>query len=168
MFIYLYGLSGAGKNFVGGVLQESFGFTFYDGDLDLTDELRAAVRTQQPFTEAMRDRFYDIIETRIGELRRGNRFLALGQATFKERHRRQILAAYPDTIFVLVEADFQMRMTRLQRRSNQVTTDYARRIDQFFEPPQHETFTIFNSGTRADVAAQCLALLSQLAQTGRC
>lgn len=167
MFLYLFGLSAAGKNYVGRVLQETFGFTFYDGDLDLTDELREAVRKQQPFTEEMRDRYYAVIVQRIAELRRETRFLAFGQATFKERHRRQILAAYPDAVFVLVTADFSLRMERLRRGSNPVTAEYAQRIDQFFEPPQHPCYTIHNSGTRADVAGQCLDLLSELALTGK-
>lgn len=167
MLLYLYGLAAAGKNYVGGVLQESFGFTFYDGDIDLTEELREAVRAEQPFTDAMRDRFYAVVIRRMGELRGAIPFLAFGQATFKERHRRQILAAYPEVIFVLVTADFGVRMARLQDGMNPVTADYAQRIDAFFEPPGHPTYTIDNSGTRADVAAQCLALLSELARTGR-
>jgi gluconate kinase len=168
MLLYLYGLAAAGKNYVGEVLQESFGFTFYDGDLDLTDELREAVRTQQPFTDAMRDRFYAVVLRRIGELQADIPFLAFGQATFKERHRQQILAAYPEVVFVWVTADFSLRMDRLQDGLNPVTADYAQRIDAFFEPPGHPTYIIDNSGTRADVAAQCLALLSELARTGRC
>ncbi|MEZ4517842.1 MAG: shikimate kinase [Chloroflexota bacterium] len=167
MLIYLFGLSAAGKNYVGRVLEETFGFTFYDGDLDLTEEMRDAVRTQQPFTEEMRDRYYTVIVERITELRQDNRFLAFGQATFKERHRQQILAAHPDTVFVLISADLSIRMERLQRGNNPVTAEYARFIDQFFEPPQHPVCTIHNSGTRSDVADQCLYLLSDLARTGK-
>lgn len=167
MILYLYGLAAAGKNYVGGVLEESFGFTFYDGDLDLTDELREAVRAEQPFTDAMRDRFYAVVVRRIGELREQVPFLAFAQATFKERHRQQILAAYPETVFVLVTADFDVRMARLQDGMNPVTADYAQRIDAFFEAPQHATMVIDNSGSRSAVAGQCLALLSELAHTGR-
>lgn len=167
MLLYLYGLSAAGKNFVGHVLEDSFGFTFYDGDWDLTDELREAVRTKQPFTDDMRDRYYAIIVRRLAELRASNPFLVFGQATFKERHRQQILAAHPDTIFVLITADLSLRMGRLQRGNNPVTADYAQRIDQFFEPPQHPSYTIHNSGTRSDVVRQCLNLLSELARTGK-
>lgn len=168
MLIYLYGLAGAGKNYVGGVLQDTFGFAFYDGDLDLTGELREAIHTNRPFTDEMRDRFYEVVSRRIGELRIDFRFLTYGQATFKERHRRQILAAYPDTIMVLVTADFPVRMARLQHDDRLIAADYARRIDPFFEPPQHPTFQIDNSSTRANVEAQCLALLSEPARTGRC
>lgn len=168
MLIYLYGLAGSGKDFVGGVLRDSFGFTFYDGDRDLTEELREAIRTEQPFTDAMRDRYYAVIIERIGRLRNDFPFLAFGQATFKERHRRQIMAAYPDVNLVLVTADFALRMERLRRDDRLIPAGYARRIDAYFEPPQHATYRIDNSGTRADMADACLALLSELARTGRC
>ena len=65
MFLYLFGLPAAGKNYVGQVLADEFGYTFYDGDLDLTDELRDAVRDGRPFTDPMRDRFYDALVLRI-------------------------------------------------------------------------------------------------------
>ena len=69
MFLYLFGLPAAGKNYVGQVLADEFGYTFYDGDLDLTDELRHAVRDGRPFTDPMRDRFYTALVERIAALR---------------------------------------------------------------------------------------------------
>lgn len=164
MFIYLFGLPAAGKNFVGQVLAEDFGFEFYDGDLDLTPELREAVRNQQPFTEAMRDRFYDRLVERIAALRLAYPDLAFGQATFKERHRRQILAAYPDVMFVLVRAEESVRMARLRLGSTAVTEEYARRIASFFEPPQHAHAVIDNNGSRAEVVRQLARLLAAAAE----
>ena len=34
VFLYLFGLPAAGKNYVGQVLADAFGYTFYDGDRD--------------------------------------------------------------------------------------------------------------------------------------
>ncbi len=66
--LYLFGLPAAGKNFVGTVLADTFGYTFYDGDLDLPKAMREAVRDGRPFTDEMRDEFYATIIDRIGEL----------------------------------------------------------------------------------------------------
>ena len=159
MFIYLFGLPAAGKNFVGQVLAEEFGYTFYDGDWDLTDELRDAVREQRPFTDAMRDRFYAVLSERIAELRQTCPDLAFCQATFKERHRAQIAAAFPDVVFVLVEADEAVRLSRLARGDNPVTVAYARQIAAFFEPPRHPHAVIRNEGGRAEVVAQLARLV---------
>ncbi len=162
MFLYLFGLPAAGKNYVGEVLAEAFGYTFYDGDLDLTDELRDAVRDGRPFTDPMRDRFYAALVARIAELRRDHDNLAFCQATFKERHRAQMAAAFPDVVFVLVAASDAVRLARLARGSNPVTVEYAQRIAAFFEPAQHPHFVIRNEGGRAEVVEQLRALLAWL------
>jgi gluconokinase len=159
MLIYLFGLPAAGKNYVGRVLVEEFGYTFYDGDLDLTPEMRNAVHDERPFTDAMRDLFYDTLIERIAELRAEHPALAFGQATFKERHRRRVAAAFPDVQFVLVVADEETRLARLSRGENPVTVEYARRIAEFFEPPEHPHQVIVNEGDREEVVAQLGGLL---------
>lgn len=160
MFIYLFGLPAAGKNYVGQVLAEEFGFVFYDGDLDLTPEMRAAVRDQVPFTDDMRDRYYTSLVKRIAELRRTIPDLAFGQATFKERHRRLIAASFPDVIFVLVQANEAVRMARLRAGNSAVTEEYARLIGSYFDPPQHDHVVIENNGRREAVVRQLGHLLS--------
>jgi len=160
MLIYLFGLPAAGKNYVGEVLAEEFGYTFYDGDLDLTPEMREAMREGRPFTEGMRDRFYALLIGRIAELRPAHPDLAFCQATFKERHRDLIAEAQPDIVFVLVEADEAVRVMRLARGDNPVTVEYAQRIAGFFEPPRHPHFIITNNRGRAEVVRQLAALLA--------
>lgn len=163
MLIYLFGLPAAGKNFVGRILAETFGFTFYDGDLDLTEEMRDAVREERPFTTAMRDRYYAILIDRIGELLREFPDLAFGQATFKEHHRELIREAFPDVVFVLVEADAAVRADRLARGGNPVTVEYAQLIDSLFEKPRHPHFVITNNDDRADAVRQLDSLLAWFA-----
>ena len=164
MFLYLFGLPAAGKNYVGQVLAEEFGYTFYDGDLDLTDELRDAVRDGRPFTDPMRDRFYAALVARIAKLRRDHADLAFCQATFKERHRAQMAAAFPNVVFVLVAAGEAVRLARLARGGNPVTVDYAQRIAAFFQPPQHPHFIIHNEGSRAEVVRQLARVLQEMAE----
>lgn len=161
-FLYLFGLPAAGKNFVGRALADTFSYTFHDGDLDLPETMRAAVREGRPFTDEMRDAYYTAIVERIGELRTENTRLAFGQATFKERHRQQIAAAYPDVIFVLIEATEELRMERLARGNNPVTIDYARRIASFFEPPQHAHYTIYNNFDTAFVISQLELMMASI------
>ncbi len=92
MLIYLFGLPAAGKNYVGEVLAEEFGYTFYDGDLDLTPEMRDAVREGRPFTEVMRDRFYAVLVGRLAALRPAHPDLAFLPGHFQgappRTHRR--------------------------------------------------------------------------------
>lgn len=163
MLIYLFGLPAAGKNYAGRVLAEEFGFTFYDGDLDLTQEMHDAVRDERPFTDEMRDRFYLLLIDRIAELSARFPDLAFCQATFKEHHRQQIIESFPDAVFVLVEAKVEVRRSRLARGGNPVTVEYAQRIDGLFERPRHPHFIITNNDGREDVVRQLAGLLSWLA-----
>lgn len=158
-FIYLFGLPAAGKNFAGRVLEEEFGYTFYDGDNDLTQEMRDAVRDGRPFTDPMRDRYYALLADRIAVLRDRHPRLAFCQATFKEKHRELMWARYPDVVFVLVEATPAVRVSRLARGGNPVTVDYAQRIDSLFEQPSQPHFVIANNDGREDVVRQLAALL---------
>ena len=161
MFFYLFGLPAAGKNFVGRILAEEFDYTFYDGDVDLTQEMIDAIREERPFTNAMRDRFYRSLIDRIAALRVAHSRLAFGQATFKERHRVLMHEAFPDVIFVLVEADPAVRRRRLARGGNPVTVAYAERIDSLFEPPRQPHVVIRNNGGREEVVDQLEALLAR-------
>ncbi len=162
MFFYLFGLPAAGKNFVGRVLAEAFDYSFYDGDLDLTPEMLDAMGEERPFTDAMRDRFYRLLVDRIAVLRAAHSRLAFGQATFKERHRAWMHEAFPDVIFVLVEADPAVRRRRLARGGNPVSVRYAERIDKLFEPPRHPHVVIRNNGGRKAVVDQLAAMLAGL------
>jgi replication-associated recombination protein RarA len=56
--IIVFGKSGAGKTFIGQQIGKSMGFHFYDGDSDLTQEVKEAISANEPFTPEMRDRLY--------------------------------------------------------------------------------------------------------------
>ncbi len=58
MLLIVFGLPGAGKTYVGKLLKDEFGFYFYDGDRDLTDEMRQALKEKKLFNDSMRDVFF--------------------------------------------------------------------------------------------------------------
>jgi gluconate kinase len=159
MLIYLFGLPAAGKNYVGEVLAEQFGFYFHDADCDLTADMHEAIRLGQPFTEAMRDRFYDVVIDRIEELTASHQNVAVAQATFKEKHRNRILECFPQALMVLVEADEAIRIERLRRGNNLITADYARQIASFYEPPECDCVVLENNDGREAVVRQLMGLL---------
>jgi gluconate kinase len=159
MLIYLFGLPAAGKNYVGEVLAEEFGFYFHDADWDLTADMREAIRLRQPFTEEMRDRFYDVVIDRLEELTAAHENVAVAQATFKEKHRQRILQHFPGAIMVLVEADEEVRLERLRKGNNLITVEYARQIAGFYEQPEHSVVAIQNDDGREAVVGQLAWLL---------
>jgi gluconate kinase len=165
MLIYLFGLPAAGKNYVGEVLAEEFGFHFHDADCDLTAEMHEAIRLGQSFTEAMRDRFYDVVIERIEELTVTHENVAVAQATFKEKHRNRILERFPQALMVLVEADEAVRIERLQRGNNLITADYARQIAKHYEPPTCDCVVLENNDGREAVVKRLADLLKLRTET---
>lgn len=164
MLLILFGLPGAGKNYVGRILAEDFGFHFHDGDDDLPLDMRAAIQNKQAATQAMRDSHTDNIITRIADLQRGHANVALAAAFFKERNRLQLLAHYPDARFVLIKTTRDLLLERLARRQNHLAdTEYALKIFAFFEPPQaHPYITLQNIGDRAAVKREVERVLGEL------
>jgi gluconokinase len=158
--LILFGLSGAGKNYVGRILRDDYGMFFYDADTDLTPEMQDAISRQERISDAARDAFFEIVVERIRQLRSRERNLVVSQAIYKEKHRELILRNFPDAQFVWVQAPWDAITARLtQRNDTPSTLAYAQKIASLFEPPQIRHFVIDNIAGRDDVKRQIDAIL---------
>ena len=90
--LFLFGLAGSGKSFVGNLIGAHAGWHVYHADDDLTDEMRQALAEHRPFTGPMRDRFFAIVVERIRALQREHPRLVVTQAVYKRQHRDYLLA----------------------------------------------------------------------------
>lgn len=157
-----FGQSGAGKSFVGRVCAEELGFEQYDGDRDLTPEMRGALREHRVFTAEMRAEFTLVlcrgIRERWRELARSDRRipgLAVCQGLFKRRDRDQLQRAHPDARLVWVRAPDALIEARLQQRAGHLASSaYARLVNSGFEPPAAGSDVLDNDGDRARIVAQ--------------
>jgi len=162
-----FGQSGAGKSFVGRICAEEFGFEQYDGDRDLTPEMRDALREQRLFTPEMRAEFTTVLSRSIGQ--RWSEYarsqapvpgLAVCQGLFKIRDRAQLRRAHPDARMIWVRASEALIATRLQKRTGHVASSaYARMINSGFEPPAVDSDILDNDGDRARIIEQLRAYL---------
>lgn len=137
--LILFGLAGAGKTYVGTILQKYFGFYLYDGDNDLTGEMKKALVEQRVFTDAMRDVFFHNLIQSIAGVKKNHVRLAVSQTCIKEKYRLQILQAFPEAQFILIASDEKIRRQRLTRRkqySFEKNRAYVRIMDDNFETPQ--------------------------------
>lgn len=145
MIIILFGLPGAGKTYVGGLIQRHFGHLFYDGDQDVTDAIRDAIAAKQPFTDEMRDEFFSILFSSMERLSKTNDTLVVAQTFIKERYRLQALKHFPEVKFILVETRRSVRELRLvSRLVMPLDPDYARQMEKHFDAPQIEHVVIHN------------------------
>lgn len=145
MTIVVFGLPGAGKTYVGRILEKYFDFLLYDGDVDLSDEMHKAIKMQKPFTNTMRDEFFARVIKRMQTLIKEHAKLAVAQTFIKEKYRHQVRVVDPKALFLLVQTSQAIREKRLsKRKALPLPLDYARQMVANFEQPKIPHTILFN------------------------
>lgn len=149
--IILFGLSGTGKTYVGKILNKYFDYYFYDGDNDLTEEMKGAIKTKTVFTDQMRNKFFKILINKIQDLNIKYPKLVVAQTFIKEMYRLQLIKVIPKTKFVLVETKKEIREKRLMDRTDYpLDIEYARIMEKNFEEPKINHLIIVNNDIGED------------------
>lgn len=144
--IILFGLPGVGKTYTGELISERFDYYFYDGDQELTHQLKFAIYNQQTVTDRMRDEFFQRIINRIKTLQCSYKKIVLAQMFIKEKYREWILNEFPEAKLILIFADSEIRELRLQaRREFSLHLNYARKMVANFDVPHIPHQKIINN-----------------------
>jgi len=134
--IILFGLPGTGKTFVGKVFGKYFDYYFYDGDNDLTKEMKIAIKTKTVFTDQMRDAYFKILISKIKDLNLKQNKFVVAQTFIKEKYRLALLKKIPEAKFILVETKKEIREKRLlDRVGYPLDLEYARKMEENFDKP---------------------------------
>lgn len=152
--LFLFGLSGAGKSYVGNLIGELSGWHVYHADDDLTDEMILALKEQRPFTERMRDDYFPVVVERILALRNKYGHIVVTQGVYKQRHRDYLLQNIPGMEMLCVDASNQFILQRLGRRADGITNASAEALRQDFELPDKYTKVITNQEGTAEIIRQ--------------
>ena len=160
MQIILFGLSGAGKNFVGEILAKYFPFYFWDADKDLPQNMQDCITQKKFFTQEMRDEFTQSIIKKMTNLTEQYDNLAVAQAFYKEKNRLQLQMSWPDAKWIYVKSHPKNILARLQTRGLGVSADYAEKISINFEEPQLPHLTLNNDSDESSIIQQLEILLS--------
>jgi len=143
--IILFGLPGTGKTYIGKVFKKYFDYSFYEGDSDLTEEMKEAIKVQRVFTDKMRDSYFKILISKIQNLKSKHRNLVVAQTFIKERYRVNLLEKIPEAKFILIETKKQIREKRLiQRIDYPLDLEYSRKMKINFDKPIIRHLTINN------------------------
>jgi len=132
----LFGISGAGKTFVGDLVSKRLGYFQYELDRDLTPAMRAAIAAQRSFTERERDEYFDLVTIRIHEISARQPKTVFTQGVYKERHRELLRQRVPGLETVWIKAPLDVVQDRLRAREGGVSPDYADIIARNFEAPR--------------------------------
>lgn len=143
--IILFGLPGTGKTFVGKVFEKYFDYYFFEGDRDLTEEMREAIKTERVFTDKMRDVFFAKLTKSILDLKSKHKKLVVAQTFIKEKYRINLIKKIPEVKFILIKTEKSIREKRLAQRTElPLNRDYARKMVSNFDQPMIDHLTIVN------------------------
>jgi len=144
--IVLFGLPGTGKSFIGKIFKKYFGHYFYDGDEDLTPEMKTAIKTRTVFTDQMRNVYFKILISKIQDLSKKHKKLVVAQTFIKEKYRLQLIKVIPEAKFILIETKKEIREKRLINRTDYpLDLKYARIMEKNFERPNIKYQIIINN-----------------------
>jgi gluconate kinase len=152
--LILFGKAGAGKNHVAKIFEKEFGYYFYDADQDLTEEMINCIKYHLNFTDDMRNKYFEIIKNRIKELIKDKNKVILTQGLFRNKNRNDLIKEFQFANFIWVEAENNILEKRVAERKSDVTIDYARKINKFFENPNFNTYKLINNSTDEEILVQ--------------
>ncbi|WP_305461118.1 adenylyl-sulfate kinase [Photobacterium leiognathi] len=152
--LFLFGLSGAGKSFVGDVIGDHDDWFVYHADDDLTDEMLEVIRANQPFTEEMRDNFFERISKKVNQFRSQYSRVVVTQGAYKKKHRDYLRQTINDIELIYVTATDSLIHQRLEYRINGISNKSAEAIKHIFEVPDSSVKTIFNYEGKTSIIEQ--------------
>lgn len=165
MEIYVvFGLPGAGKTFVGKLMQKYFGFYLYDDDgaRDMPQEMKDAV-VNGTVTDELRDIFFNNLIESVKQLTSKYEKIIVPQTLIKEKYRELFLKEFPTVKFIYVQTNTATREKRLLERKEGFQLDLTiwRKMAEIFENPQIECATVVNNNTgEEDLKKQLQVLLT--------
>ena len=143
MILYLYGMPGAGKNYIGEVLKKKYDFFFQDADQYLTKEMKEKLKNGQHFTIKEVEYYHEIIAYKLIQLKLKYKNIVISQASLFQKHRNIVKALNPEIVFVHVSASMETILERIQKRKGYVTEQYAKDLRQYLQIGE-EDFEIQN------------------------
>ncbi|ALO47280.1 gluconokinase [Pseudohongiella spirulinae] len=163
----LFGLSGSGKNYVADVLASHYGWPVYHADDDITPAMRRALAEARPFTEQMRDEFFQLLADKInarlqaaqdGSTPTGP--LLVTQGVYKNRHRHYLQSRIPGLRLLWIDALPQVIDRRLESRCEGISADSARALVKDFEAPAVACARLQNNSDAENIISQFRAIVS--------
>lgn len=161
----LFGLSGSGKTYVADVLAAHFGWPVYHADDGITPAMRQALAEARPFTEQMRDEFFQVLADKIKAhlqapghgSQKGP--LLVTQGAYKNRHRLYLQERIPGLRLLWVDALPQLIEQRLESRRDGISVQSARALQRDFEVPVADCARLQNNSDADEIVRQFRAIV---------
>lgn len=161
--LFLFGLAGSGKSYVGDVLANHYGWQVYHADQLLTEAMCNALEQHLPFSDDMRDEYFAQLADKIRELQQRYPNLIITQAAYRQRHRSYLQQLFPTMELIWIKASDATIHKRLLQRQEGISLDSAQALRADFETPAADCKQINNDGDAAAILHQFQTLYTHLA-----
>jgi len=152
--VFLFGLAGSGKTYIGDVLSKEFGIFHYHADDDITPAMRNALDKCQSFTDQMRDDYFELLVGKIRRLQCKHGKLIVSQAVYKQRHRDFLQEELPTMLMVHISCRDDVIQQRLQQRQVGAAIQSVAALKQDFEFPDSGVLQITNNPESESISLQ--------------
>lgn len=143
--LYLFGVAGSGKSYIGKLLAREMGFNCFDADQWLPQEAIQEFKVKGELTQEVRNKFHAIIAQKIHELPDAGLFV-ITQASIKAVNRAQILQVNPNIHMIHVKADPHTLLTRVANKEGAIKPEHViTMLNNFDDPTGEDCFVIDNS-----------------------
>ncbi len=159
MIAILFGLPGAGKNFVAEAFRDNFGFYLYDADRVLPSAALNAIKKKRMVAETVRRAFYRKLAEKAKSLEKRYGKIVIPRTFTHERSRRYFKKAVPRARFILVKANRTVRDRRIAKRYHHIDLEYARQFEKIFEKPLIPHAIVINNRRGAKTLKRRIAKL---------
>ena len=150
MIIYLYGLPGVGKNYIGEIFKNKFNFNFIDADDYLPTHMKTKLKNEEHFTKEEVSNYHKIIAYNIFKLKSLYSKLVISQASLFRDHRKIIKNLNTEINFIHIRSDIDTINKRIVNRNGYVTQKYSNHLQKFLEVGFNDKYIENNSDTSVE------------------
>jgi gluconokinase len=158
MILYLYGLPGVGKNYIGKLIAKRFNIFFQDADEYLPSYMKDKLKKGEQFTINDVEYYHQIIADKVKLLSNIHNNFVICQASFFKKHRDIIYnTVSKDKIyFIYIKANKNNIIDRLNKRGGYVTPNYMNEMYKYLEISNNDFFIVNNINNQDDdIINQC-------------
>lgn len=164
MIVYLYGLPGSGKTYIGKLIAKEFNFYFKDADEYLPKFMKDKLTKGEQFTYKNVEYYHTIISQKVYELSKKHNDIVISQASFFQKHRDMIKSKlYSDIFFIHICSQQDVIVQRLKIRGGSVTPEYMTKMSKYLEVNSKDFQIINNDSYRNDIIIkQCNEIFREI------
>lgn len=146
IILILFGPPGVGKNYIGKLFQDHFGFKFFDADSLFTNQMKNFLKAGKFPTKEMFNIYNNNGINHVNTLVKTYQKIVASFTLFYEKDRQSVKKKIPGSTMVYIYAPKELVANRIRYRVEISALELALKVFDYFEPIKTSHLKIDNSG----------------------